>query len=429
VVLLQPPQGANVEAAWDVTKGSKDIAIGIVDTNSLPQSTDLLGAKGVCNSRCYDFITYNGGFPDEDDHGFTVVSTAATCTDNNVGVAAPNWVSPVYSYNSPFHNSDLATAVLLAGGEKACQGCLELVRQSDISNTSWGSHNPPIGDAEYFKVAEKLLSSGSKVWVAAAGNEEISADDHFPSAIPSVISVGATNKDGRLASFSNFGNRVDILAPGRAIPIWQGGSITNISGTSFSSPLVASIISLVKAAYPENERHTWSWKVAKYLLRKTAKPMTCDQLCPPEVVFLGVSVGYKNSQLCREVWCANDPSIPPAPGLVDAHAAVLEAQNGLPKVALIDSTKYLLLESGEVEIFNRGGGAGQVEIRSNSANVVVDKTSCDLGPLFSDDEDCVIGVTINDLTVEPDWTTLTLKTETKGTGNPHTDWHEIFVAW
>jgi len=61
-----------------------------------------------------------------------------------------------------------------------------------------------------------LISSGITV-VAAAGNDSIDADRSTPGRIPEAITVGASDQSDSMASFSNIGLLVDILAPGVAI--------------------------------------------------------------------------------------------------------------------------------------------------------------------------------------------------------------------
>lgn len=101
------------------------------------------------------------------------------------------------------------------------------------------------------------LYSAGVVMVAAAGNSNIDACNVYPAAYTKVIAVGATGSNNRLASFSNHGTCVDILAPGDNIRVASGnGSATKIvDGTSFSAPFVAGVVAQFLEANPSMGPH------------------------------------------------------------------------------------------------------------------------------------------------------------------------------
>ncbi|CAA9962770.1 Oryzin [Pyrenophora teres f. maculata] len=89
--------------------------------------------------------------------------------------------------------------------------------------------------------AANAVSAGVFMAVAA-GNSAVDAINSSPASEPTVFTVGATDSSDRLATFSNYGSVVDILAPGVSIlSTWLNGGTNTISGTSMASPHVAGL--------------------------------------------------------------------------------------------------------------------------------------------------------------------------------------------
>ena len=86
-----------------------------------------------------------------------------------------------------------------------------------------------------------LINRGITV-VVAAGNSAASACNYSPARVPAAITVAASTIGDQLASFSNYGNCVDLIAPGSSITsAWytSDGAIASLNGTSMASPHVA----------------------------------------------------------------------------------------------------------------------------------------------------------------------------------------------
>lgn len=90
------------------------------------------------------------------------------------------------------------------------------------------------------QAAAALVRSGVFLAVAA-GNSGANAANYSPASESTACTVGATTSSDSVASYSNWGNLVDVFAPGTDITsTWIGGRTNTISGTSMASPHIVS---------------------------------------------------------------------------------------------------------------------------------------------------------------------------------------------
>ncbi|RWS21364.1 alkaline serine exoprotease A precursor-like protein [Leptotrombidium deliense] len=92
------------------------------------------------------------------------------------------------------------------------------------------------------EIANRAFQSGMLV-VVAAGNSYTDACEISPASAQQALTIGATDQNDKLASFSNYGNCVKLFAPGVQCNYASasGYGFTTGSGTSFASPLVAGV--------------------------------------------------------------------------------------------------------------------------------------------------------------------------------------------
>ena len=182
---------------------------------------------------------------EDEDHG-TEVASVIGAPNNGFGIVGvyPDAVLRAWDA-SPF-------GILNEGA--AIQGIAEAAREGPgVINLSFGGEDadPLLDDAVMF-----AFRSGSLV-VAAAGNEGLEGSPKgYPAAYPHVLTVGASNEAGRVASFSTLAPTVDLVAPGVAIPVAEPlaqdpSGYVQVPGTSFSAPLVAGATAWVWTERPD----------------------------------------------------------------------------------------------------------------------------------------------------------------------------------
>lgn len=110
-----------------------------------------------------------------------------------------------------------------------------------LINISMGSQ----GDSALVRSAIEYARKSGALIIAAAGNNGLDQVS-YPAANEGVIAVGAVDALGNHLDFSNSGNAVAISAPGLGVnAAWTGGQAASVTGTSFSSPIIAGAIAAV----------------------------------------------------------------------------------------------------------------------------------------------------------------------------------------
>ncbi|MCC7433288.1 MAG: S8 family serine peptidase [Methanoregulaceae archaeon] len=279
------------DLAWDVTFGSSNVIVGVIDTGLNTAHPDLAGNVWVNAGEVpgngldddgngfvddvhgYDFY-YDDGTPnDVNGHGTACAGLVAAVQDNTIGVTGVAPRAKVMGLKCStdegyFYDSANVAAYLYAHqmGAKivSCSFFSDRVSQSEM-------------DAIDYIAANGVLP------IVAAGNAA-TVYPYYPGAYENVLGVAATTSDNTRAGFSNFGSWVDVAAPGVSLRTTTaaGGYTAGFGGTSGATPQVAGLAALIWGAVPnltvhqvrsiiEDTSTALSWDFSNYGL------VNCDQ--------------------------------------------------------------------------------------------------------------------------------------------------------
>lgn len=257
---------ADIDApeAWDLSKGSGNFVIAVIDSGVDYTHPDLAGniwsnpgeiaGDGIDNdnngliddTRGWDFANNDNNPMDDNNHGTHCAGTIGGIGNNATGVTGVNWNVKI-----------MPLKFLAASGSGSGANALRCLNYAvaagaKISSNSWGGG----GFSQSFLAALQTAATKGHLFIAAAGNSGQNNDaiPSYPSGYdsPNVMAVAATDNRDALASFSQYGaTTVDLAAPGVNIYSTKpGNSYQYLSGTSMATPAVAGAAALVWDFYP-----------------------------------------------------------------------------------------------------------------------------------------------------------------------------------
>ncbi|EGQ26844.1 subtilisin DY [Sporosarcina newyorkensis 2681] len=250
----------HAEQLWPLAaKQKKQAVVAVIDSGIDTTHEDLVGriAPGGFN-----FIDQTQNIQDVNGHGTSVAGIIAANSNNRKGIAG---VTGSYGVSilplKTVHDDGKST---VADNLKAIDYAIQ--KGADVINISQGGTSPSTIEQDAIR---RAVRAGIPI-VASAGNDALKGNPTmYPAAYDEVISVGSVNQRNRRSDFSNYNNQVDIVAPGEQI---YTTGISNhyviANGTSFSAPIVAGTVAMMKAIVPE-----LSVKEITNVLTKTAKDL------------------------------------------------------------------------------------------------------------------------------------------------------------
>jgi len=284
---------ADIDApeAWNVTTGSADTVVAVIDTGVDINHPDLRnniwtnpgeipgngidddGNTYVDDVHGWDFFNKDASVydaADGDTHGTHVAGTIAAEGDNGIGVTGVNWQAKVMPLKfigpETGYTSDAVKALNYAVDKGA-----------KISNNSWGGG----GYSQTLLDAINKADAKGHLFVAAAGNggsdgvgDDNDSTPFYPASYDSanIISVAATDHNDALTGFSNYGaTSVDLAAPGKYIlSTLPGNKYGYGNGTSMATPHVAGAAALIKSQSPQLSDETIKARILESVDKKSS---------------------------------------------------------------------------------------------------------------------------------------------------------------
>src|SRR5579871_460094 len=285
----------NAPAAWDTAQGD-GVVVAVIDTgvdynhpdladNIWTNPNEIAGnffdddGNGFADDfHGWNFVNNTNDPLDDNGHGTHVAGTIAAEGNNGIGVIGVAWHAKImplkgFDFSGTGFDFTLAPAIMYAANNGA-----------DVINASWDAFNTNMqvfGNSQTIEEAIQYAASLGVVFVASAGNSGQDASNFFPANSPEAITVASSGPFGNFSFFSNFGAKIDVIAPGedilslQAANTFQGQPVidgyTRMTGTSMAAAHVSGVVALILSQNPG-----YSPDIVRTVLRSSATPGNPD---------------------------------------------------------------------------------------------------------------------------------------------------------
>lgn len=262
------PQKIEADWAWNTTIGNRSILVAVVDTGIDYTHPDIAANY---NASGYDWVNNDSNPMDDNGHGTHCTGILAAVINNSLGIAGMAQVQIMaekgLDANGTGYEDNLASAIYDA-----------VEKGARILSLSWG------GDQDSQLIHEAIqYAYGKNVLIVAAAGNQASDTKFYPAAYDEVVAVTATDQNDNKAYFSNWGDWIELSAPGvnvlSTMPTYHvtlndyGYSMNYdyMSGTSMACPHVAGLGALVWSQFP-NATRDWVRAQVRYTADNLGSP-------------------------------------------------------------------------------------------------------------------------------------------------------------
>ena len=265
-----PDADIDAPEAWEIETGSSAVVIANIDTGidythpdlaaRIWNNTDEIPGNVIDDDhngyiddiRGWDFFYNDSNVKDGEGHGTMIAGVIAASTNNGIGIAGVNWNSMIMPVRISNETGYSSFEFLVIGIRYAVDNGADII---NIEAGTFSQSNILLDAVNY--------AYDNRVFLCAPAGNSNSQHKFYPAANENVTGVAASDQDDKKASFSNYGEWVDIAAPGNKIfstmPTYhvyendlfgvpQNYSVG--SGTSLAAPMVAGVAALLLSKDP-----------------------------------------------------------------------------------------------------------------------------------------------------------------------------------
>ena len=319
------------DKAWDITQG-QGVIVAVSDSGVDYNHPDIVASMWVNpqdSSHGYNFVSNNNNPMDDYGHGTHVAGIIAATGNNNLGIIG---VAPKVKI------------MAVKGLDYTGSGTFDVLAQTiqyaadngaGVINCSWGGGNIASTGTVVADAISYATNIKNVVVVAAAGNDnqDVDVGEFSPANIKEVITVSATNSSDQKASFSNYGAKIDVAAP--------GGGDTSPSGNYPER----SILSLLSSNATSDMTGSGALVVQNNYLRQAGTSMACPYVSGVAALVRSLNPTFTPEQVRQAIRAgANDILTPgfdtySGYGRVNALGAVSIHQPIAPKILAPDNVE------------------------------------------------------------------------------------------
>ncbi|QOD61579.1 S8 family serine peptidase [Polaribacter haliotis] len=276
----------DMNLAWDITTGNPDITIAVLDSGLRMTHPEMSGRVWVNTTETsngldsdtntyiddingWDFVNNDNDPTDDNGHGTNIAGIIAATGNNSIGYAGVDWECKIMPLKILDQNNNGFYSNWIEAINYAVNKGAKIINMS-------------VGGSSYSAAMETAVNSAhaNGIVITVSMMNFNNSALYYPAAYANTIAVGSSDSDDKRSnpffwsatSGSNFGNHIDVIAPGNIIFGLASNSDTNYNGywggTSQAAPLVAGICSLIL-----NKKPNLTVEQIRTIIRESAEDM------------------------------------------------------------------------------------------------------------------------------------------------------------